>query len=132
MRAAGAGKWQFAIALCVITASGTTFAAKDVPAIVLHSDTQSRTELQSAVSKALNRTSVTLADDALTHDSMITIEPVRLRDPQGGIAQGLAQGRETRVPEQFRLVKSGHHCVLIHKRTGQRITLANTKCAAKL
>ena len=120
-----------AIALCVITACATTSAAKDLPAVIVGSDAQSRTELQSAVSKALNRTSVTLADDALTHDSLLIIEPVRLRDPEGNIAQGRAQGRETRMPEQLRLVKSGHHCVLIHERTGQRIALANTKCATK-
>jgi hypothetical protein len=54
-----------------------------------------------------------------------------LRDPQGSIAQGRAQGREMRMPEHFRLVKNGHHCVLIHERTGQRMELANTKCAAK-
>lgn len=125
------GKLQLAIALCGITVCATTSAAKDVPAIIVGADTQSRTELQSAVSKALNRTSVTLADDALTQDSMLTIEPVRLRDPQGSIAQGRAQGRETRMPEQFRLVKSGRRCVLIYERTGQRIELANTMCAAK-
>jgi hypothetical protein len=122
---------QIAIALCAITACTTTPAANDVPAVIVGSDTQSRADLQSAVSKALDRTSVTLADDALTHDSSLTIEPVRLRDPQGSIAQGRAQGREMRMPEHFRLVKSGHHCVLIHERTGQRMELANTKCAAK-
>jgi len=120
-------KLQIAIALCGITACTTTPAAKDVPAIIVGSDMQSRAELESAVSKALNRTSVPLADDALTRDSILTVEPVRLRDPQGRIAQG----RETRMPERFRLVKSGHHCVLVHERTGQRISLAHAKCAAK-
>ncbi len=129
MRAAD--QLQIAIALCVITACTTTPAAKDVPAVIVRADTQSRAELQSAVSHALNRTSVTLADDALTQDSSLIIEPLRLRDPQGSVAQGRAQGRETRMPEHFRLVKSGRHCVLIHERTGQRMELANTKCAAK-
>ena len=121
------GQLTIAIALCAITACTTTPAASDVPAVIVGSDAQSRADLQSAVSKALHRTSVTLADDALTHDSSLTIEPVRLRDPQGNIAQG----RETRMPEHFRLVESGHRCVLIHERTGQRMELANTKCAAK-
>ena len=125
------GKLLFPIALAAVAACATTSAAKDVPAIIVRSDAQSGTELQSAVSKALNRSSVTLADDALTHESMLTIEPVRMRDPQGSIAQGRAQGRETRMPEQFRLVKNGPHCVLIHVRTGQRIVLANTACAEK-
>lgn len=120
---------QIAIALCVVSACTTTPAANDVPAVIVRSDTQSRSELQSAVRQALNRSSVTLADDALTRDSILTIEPLRLRDPQGGVAQGRAQGRETRMPERFRLVKSGRHCVLIHERTGQRMELANTQCA---
>jgi hypothetical protein len=121
-------KLLFAIALAAVSACATTSAVEDVPAIIVRSGTQSGTELQSAVSKALNRTSVTLAEDALTHESTLIIEPVRLRDPKGNIAQG----REMRMPELFRLVKSGHRCILIHERTGQRIELANTKCAAKL
>ena len=118
---------QIAIALCAMTACTTNPAAKDVPAIIVRPDAQSRADLQSVVSKALNRTSVTLADDALTRDSSLSMERARLRDPQ----EGIAQGRETRMPEHFRLVESGHHCVLIHERTGQRMELANTRCAAK-
>ena len=83
---------QIAIALGAITACTTTPAAKDVPAVIVRPDAQSRADLQSAVSKALNRTSVTLADDALTQDSSLIIEPVRLRDPQEGIAQGGRKG----------------------------------------
>ena len=122
---------QLAIALCAITACTTSPAAKDVPAIIVGSDTRSRADLQSAVSQALNRRLVTLADDALTRDSSLIIEPLRLRDPLGGVAQGRAQGRETRMPEHFRLVKSGRHCVLILERTGQRMELANTQCATR-
>ena len=122
---------QIAIALCAITACTTNPAAKDVPAVIVRPDAQSRAELQSAVSKALDRTSVPLADDALTQGSSLIIEPLRLRDAQRSLAQGRAQGRETRMPEHFRLVESGHRCVLIHDRTGQRMELANTQCAAK-
>ena len=122
---------QIAIALGVMTACTTSPAAKDLPAIIVRPDAQSRAELQAAVSKALNRTSVILAEDALTHDSSLSIEPVRLRDLQGSLAQGRAQGRETRMPEQFYLLKSGHRCVLVHERTGQRMQLVNTQCAEK-
>lgn len=122
---------QIAVVLYAIMACTTNPAANDVPAVIVGSDAQSRANLQSAVGKALNRTLVTLADDALTQDSSLIIEPVRLRDPQEGIAQGRAQGRETRMPEHFRLVKNGQRCVLIHERTGQRMELANTQCAAK-
>jgi len=125
------GKRLLAMALCALTACATTSAANEVPAIIVPSDGQSGMELQNAVAKALNRSSVSLADDALTHASTLAIEPARMRDPQGSIAPGRAQGREMRIPEIFRLVKSAHACVLIHERTGQRIELPNTKCAAK-
>jgi hypothetical protein len=121
------GRLQYSIALCLLTACATTSVAQELPAVIVRPDAHSRAELQRAVSHALDRTFVPLADDALTRRSRLTIEPVRLRDPQGGIAQG----RETRMPEQFRLVKSGHQCVLIRERTGQRIPLLDTKCAAR-
>ncbi len=83
---------QIAIALCAITACATTPAANDVPAVIVRADAQSRAELQSAVSQALNRTSVTLADDALTQDSSLIIEPVRLLDAQGALLRGGRKG----------------------------------------
>ena len=125
------GKRPSLIALCVLAACTTVPAAQDVPAVIIAPDAQSRAELQHAVSAALGRTSVILAGDALTHDSLLIVERARLYDARTGIAQGRAQGRETRMPEQFRLVKSGQHCVLIHERSGQRILLANAQCAAQ-
>ena len=125
------GKWPSVLALCVIAACTAIPAAEDVPALIVGSDAQSRAELQQAVSAALDRTAVILADDALTHDSRLTIERARLHDARTGIAQGRAQGRETLMPEQFRLVKSGQHCVLIHERSGQRIPLAGVQCTAQ-
>ena len=78
------------------------------------------------VSKMLHRDKVILADDALTMDSVLLIEPARPRD-----AAGLPlQGREMRPPERFRLVKNDRYCVLIHERTGKRQKLAQTQCAA--
>lgn len=129
MRASG--NWPSLIALCVLAACTTVPAAQDVPAVIIAPDAQSRAELQHAVSAALDRTAVILAEDALTRDSRLTIERARLYDARTGIAQGRAQGRETRMPEQFRLVKSGQDCVLIHERSGRRIPLASTQCAAQ-
>jgi len=120
-----------AIALCLLAACAATSVALEVPAMIVGPDAQSAAELHSAVSKALDRTSVALAGDALTQESVLTIEPVRLRDPRGNLAQARAQGREMRMPEQFRLVKSGDRCILVHERTAQRFELVRTKCAAK-
>ena len=125
------GKRPSLIALCVLVACTTVPAAEDVPAVIIAPDAQSRAELQHAVSSALDRTEVILAEDALTRDSRLTIERARLYDARTGIAQGRVQGRETRLPEQFRLVKSGQHCVLIHESSGRRIALAGVQCAAQ-
>jgi hypothetical protein len=86
-------------------------------------------ELTRLVSAAISGTDgrlapVTLADSALTESSSLTIEPVQLRDPQGY----LANGRETRLPENFRLVRVGTQCVLIRERTGQRFTIPDAVC----
>jgi hypothetical protein len=83
-----------------------------------------RAELLRAVTIALNGTPVTLADDALTHESLLIIEHAHPRD-----AHGLPlNGRELGRPEQFRLVKSGSHCILVHQRTGKRYRLRSTTC----
>src|SRR5512140_2236647 len=125
------GKWPSVAALCLIAGCTGIPAAEDLPAVIVAPDAQSRAELQHAVSAALDRTSVILADDALTRDSLLTMEHARLPDARAGIAQGRAQGREMRMPEQFRLVKSGQLCVLIHERSGRRIALTGAKCAAQ-
>ena len=75
-------------------------------------------ELAQAVSSLLNGASVTLADDALTHDSELIIEKART-------------GRDLDKPEHFRLVKQANQCALVHERTGRRVTLAGTACRPK-
>ena len=68
---------------------------------------------------------VTLADDALTHQSLLIIERTQARDASGVPLSGREFGR----PEQFQLVRSGTRCILIQVSTGKRWTLANTQCA---
>lgn len=67
------------------------------------------------VSAALDGAPVTLADDALTRDSVLIIEKAHT-------------GRDLDRPEHFRLVKAGTHCVLLHERKSQRWTLVSTTC----
>ena len=113
-----------ALASSLVVACATPPAEAGQAALIVQPTAQSRAALHSAVVKALHRDRVTLADDALTADSVLLIEPVRLRD-----AAGLPlQGRETRTPERFRLVKSGRSCVLVHERTHARLELPDTQC----
>ena len=94
----------------------STFAQPDAPAIIVKPTPASRAELAQAVSSELNGAPVTLADDALTRDSLLIIERAHL------------SGRDFDRPEHFRLVKAGEHCALVHERTGKRTTLASTTC----
>ena len=102
-------------------------AQPDVAAVINKPTKESRAELTQAVSIALNGAPVTLADDALTQDSVLIIERTRPRDANGV----RLSGRDLDKPEHFRLVKMGKHCALVHERTGKRTTLASTTCLPK-
>jgi len=106
-----------AVLLLSTCASGV--AQPDVAAVIDKPTKESRAELAQAVSSALNGAPVTLADDALTQDSLLIIEKAHL------------SGRDFGKPEHFRLVKMGKHCALVHERTGKRTTLASTTCLPK-
>jgi hypothetical protein len=54
------------------------------------------------------------------------VERARLRDASGRPLDG----RERGMPEQFRLVKIGQQCVLVHERTGARFALRAAECVA--
>jgi hypothetical protein len=100
--------------------SACASAQPDVAAVIDKPTKESRAELAQAVSSALNGAPVTLAEDALTQDSLLIIEKAHR-----------LTGRELDKPEHFRLVKSGTHCTLVHERTGKRTTLASTTCLPK-
>jgi hypothetical protein len=102
-------------------------AAADVPARIVDATPESRAELKQVVSQALGGADVTLADDALTHDSMLTIDRKTYRDARGNPING----RERGMPMQFVLLKQGERCVLELRSSGQRWNLAATKCAAE-
>ena len=103
-------------ALCL--AQSCASAQPEVAAVIDKPTAESRAELAQAVSRFLNGGPVTLADDALTHDSLLIIEKART-------------GRDLDKPEHFRLVKEANRCTLVHERTGQRATLAATACRPK-
>jgi hypothetical protein len=113
-----------AVAVALLLACHPRPAARDLPALITNPTPATHAELARLVSHALNDASVTIADDALTRDSMLIIERTLRRD-----AQGLPlNGRRTGRPERFRLVKNGARCVLLRERTGQRWELAATTC----
>jgi hypothetical protein len=108
------------VALVVTLLSG----CQDRPARIVDPTDASRAALHEVVSTALNRTDVTLAGDALTHSSLLTIEPKVHRDAQGN----RVMGRDMSTPVQFRLVKHDAQCLLILQSSGAKWPLPNTTC----
>lgn len=104
-----------------------SMAQQDVPASIVEASAESRAELVQIVSSALHVPTVTIADDALTQESLLIIERTPARDASGQRLSGRDYGR----PEHFRLVKAGSKCVLIHGETQARYELTKSRCVAK-
>ena len=102
-------------------------AARDQPARIVAPTAASRAELERVVSEALNGAAVTLADDALVHDSTLIVEPRAHRDAQNN----RIMGRDPGVPTQFRLLKHGEQCVLERIGSEGRWILSGTRCEAE-
>ncbi len=79
------------------------------------------------VSAAQGGAAVQLADDALVHESVLSIEPLLYRDAQNN----RIMGRDTGAPTQFRLLKHGDDCILERIDTQRRWVLADTRCTAE-
>ena len=117
--------WPPLAAIACLSACATA-AAPDAPAVLVKPTAASRAELHAVVSKALHAKSLVLADDALTTDSVLTIERAPARDAAGV----RLSGRDYDRPEQFQLWKIGNDCVLVQQRTSERWPLRNSRCVA--
>ena len=106
-------------AVIFLSACKTDDVRQDVPAHIIDPTPESRAELQHVVSSTLGGRAVTIADDALTEDSLLIIEPKHLT------------GRDLGKPDHFRLVLSDSRCVLVHEESNARIGLMETSCAAE-
>lgn len=115
-----------ALATLAMAACGTLAAQEDRPALIAAHTEQSRAELRRVVAEAMNGQPVTLADDALTRDSTLTIER---RTPPGEQGRA-ATGRTLDTPEQFRLVLRGRSCVLVRAADGREWPLREGQCVA--
>ena len=98
----------------------------DVAARIMNPTDDSREALQNAVNAELHA-NVTLANDALTDSSVLTIE----RNPSRSMENLPAQGRNMDMPMQFRLVLNDGDCVLIYTADDSRRKLADTSCIAE-
>jgi hypothetical protein len=117
-----------ALAVFVMSMSGCKNVAPDADqaAVIVNPDAASRAALQQTVNAALH-TDVTLADDALTDTSVLTIER---KIPQS-VEGSPAQGRNMEMPIQFRLVTDGANCILVDQLDLSRAVLVDTECVAE-
>jgi antitoxin (DNA-binding transcriptional repressor) of toxin-antitoxin stability system len=118
------GRWLLAIAALAPAGCGT-LAAQEQPAVIAAPTERSRAELLRILSAAANGQPITLADDALTRASVVTLERRTPAGPQGRAATG----RTLDAPEQFRLVLRGSRCLLVRQSDGSEWELKEAQCA---
>jgi hypothetical protein len=111
----------FGVALLLSGCAGT---ASDRAARIVDPTPASRAALHAAVGAALGGADVTLAADALTQTSRLTIEHVVRRDDRGNPIMG----RDLSQPIVFDLVRRGERCVLVRASDGARWPLTDTRC----
>src|SRR5262245_26348563 len=102
-----------------------TLSAQEQPAVISAPTAESRAELASVVSSAMNGQPVTLADDALTRESTLTIER---RTPPGEQGRA-ATGRTVEEPVRFTLVVRDNGCALVRESDGRAFPLEGVRCA---
>lgn len=110
---------RFAAALPLLIACKTAVVPDEVPANIIAPTDEGRAELRQLVSTMLGGRVVTIADDALTTDSMLVIEAKNFT------------GRDSGRPDQFRLLLRGSECVLVHLGSGARSALSSARCIAE-
>ena len=115
-----------ATCITLLTSCASTPALTEHPAFIVDADDNSRTDLLSAVRAALNNAPITLADDALTRDSVLLVERTPRFDPNGLPIYGRRFGK----PERFELSTDGERCILTHLNTERRQVLKHVQCKA--
>jgi hypothetical protein len=113
-----------AIATLLSSFACTTIAAEQ-PAVLIDPSEADRAELVRVLRGALNGAPLVLADDALTRESLLTVEA----QPRGALDSPPLTGRVLTMPEQFRLVLDGDRCVLVRRSDGARFPLGMARCA---
>lgn len=110
------------LGLASLSACAPLPAREDVAAVLVAPTAASRAELREVVSRALNGTAVTIADDALTRSSTLLLE----RPEPGNRLDRPATGRTLGAPVQFRLVTDGSGCFLLYG--SERLELSAARC----
>ncbi len=110
-----------------LAACSTSDLRTDVPALLTNPSEDTRLEIEQSVSAALDGAKITVAADALTQSSVLTIEQGKNRS----IERPAELGRNLGRPEHFQLMIDGPQCVLVHRRTGLHWILRQSECVAE-
>jgi len=102
----------------------TTLSAQEQPALIAAPTEASRAELVRVVTAAVGGQGITLAGDALTRESVLTLERRTPPGPQGQAATG----RTLDEPTQFRLVLRGTRCFLVSQADAREWELRDAMC----
>jgi len=117
----------YIIAIAWLAACSTSAIQVDVPALLTNPSEDTRLEIEQSIAAALYGAKITIADDALTRNSVLTIEQGMSRS----IERPAEPGRNLGRPEHFQLMVDGPQCVLVHQRTGLHWILRKAECAAE-
>jgi hypothetical protein len=112
------------LAVAVVPGGCRTLSAQEQPAVIAAHTAESRAELAQVASAAFNGQPVILADDALTRESVLTIER---RTPPGEQGRA-ATGRTLEAPQRLNLVLRGTRCFLVRAADGREWELNEAQC----
>jgi hypothetical protein len=102
----------------------STLSAQEQPALIAAPTAASQAELVRVVTTAVGGQGITLAGDALTRESVLTLERRTPAGPQGQAATG----RTLEEPTQFRLVLRGTRCFLVSQADAREWELREAMC----
>jgi hypothetical protein len=113
------------VALLLLAGCQTITANDDQPAVIVQPSDASHAALKETLSAIFGGEDITLADDALTYSSMLSLENnmPNTEDSQAAL------GRVVTRPFSFQLIKNRQGCFLVDLRVGERHFLADTTCA---
>lgn len=116
---------SFIATLILLSGCQGLTANTDLPALIVQPNEASRAALKATLSGLFGGQEITLADNALTQSSMLSLE-MNLRKQ---LSSQLAIGRVVTGPLSFQLIKNKNGCFLIDSRDGKRYLLIDTTCA---
>ena len=110
-----------------MAACSTPAVNPEYPALLTNPGPTTLLEIEQTISSAMDGAKVTIAQDALTTSSQLTIEQNMIRS----IEQQPEMGRNLGRPDQFQLLIDGPQCVLVHEKTGLHWLLNTVECVAE-